>query len=66
VHPDKNKAPSAEKAFKKIGQAYGNLSDPQKRKHYDMFGSEQGAQPGMGGGFSGADFNPDEIFRQMF
>lgn len=63
VHPDKNKAPSAEQAFKKVGQAYANLSDPQKRRHYDTFGSEQGQ---MGGGGMPADFNPDEIFRQMF
>ena len=42
VHPDKNRAPAAVDAFKKVGQAYACLSDGQKRKHYDMFGSEQG------------------------
>ena len=45
VHPDKNKAPSAEQAFKKVGQAYACLSDPDKRKHYDLFGTEKGNQP---------------------
>ena len=63
VHPDKNRAPAAMDAFKKVGQAYTCLSDTQKRKHYDMFGSESGQG---GGGFSQADFNPDELFRQMF
>ena len=42
VHPDKNRAPSAQEAFKKVSSAYGCLSDASKRKHYDMFGSEMG------------------------
>ena len=62
VHPDKNHAPASQDAFKKVGQAYQCLSDAQKRKHYDTFGSEAG----QGGGFSHADFNPDELFRHMF
>lgn len=62
VHPDKNKAPSAEQAFKKVGQAYACLSDPDKRKHYDLFGTEKGNQPSSQPG----DINPEEIFRQMF
>lgn len=38
MHPDKNQAPGAEEAFKKIGQAFSCLSDPQKRKMYDLRG----------------------------
>ena len=38
VHPDKNRAPSAQEAFKKVNAAYACLSDASKRKHYDMFG----------------------------
>jgi curved DNA-binding protein CbpA len=43
VHPDKNRAPESQDAFKKVGQAYANLSDAQKRRHYDMTGQEQGS-----------------------
>ena len=41
-HPDRNptdKKPSEEK-FKKISEAYAVLSDPEKRKQYDEFGTD--------------------------
>ncbi|XP_054707142.1 dnaJ homolog subfamily B member 14-like [Uloborus diversus] len=41
-HPDKNKAPGATEAFKAIGNAFAVLSDPEKRKQYDTFGSQDG------------------------
>ena len=63
MHPDKNRAPSAQDAFKKVGTAYACLSDASKRKHYDMFGKEMGAG---GGGPQFHDINPDEIFKQFF
>lgn len=39
-HPDRNphKKQEAEEKFKEISQAYAVLSDPEKRKQYDMFG----------------------------
>ena len=61
-HPDKNKAKSAEEAFKKVNQAFCVLSDKNKRKNYDMFGTEEG--PGIST-FS-EDFNPFDIFEQFF
>lgn len=40
-HPDRNKGnKESEQKFKEIGEAYGVLSDKEKRKQYDMFGSD--------------------------
>ena len=51
-HPDKNPgSKEAEAKFKKISEAYEALSDENKRKIYDQYGSEglKGSQ-NMGGG----------------
>ncbi len=40
-HPDKNQGKKeAENKFKGISEAYAVLSDPEKRKQYDMYGSD--------------------------
>jgi molecular chaperone DnaJ len=53
-HPDVNPDnPDAEKRFKEIQEAYAVLSDDDRRKQYDTFGSVEGG--------SGAGFDP---FRQ--
>lgn len=43
-HPDKNHSKHAEDAFKKISQAYQVLSDAEKRKFYDTYGTEEEAR----------------------
>ncbi|HAK78165.1 molecular chaperone DnaJ [Runella defluvii] len=63
-HPDKNPDdPSAEEKFKEAAEAYGVLSDAEKRKRYDQFGhAGMGGNGGFGGG-QGFDIN--DIFSQF-
>lgn len=49
-HPDVNKADDATTKFAEVQEAYDTLSDAEKRKMYDQFGSDG---PGQGGGFRG-------------
>lgn len=39
-HPDKNKDPNAQDRFRRIAAAYETLSDPEKRRLYDLHGSD--------------------------
>jgi len=55
-HPDRNKGDKAsETKFKEINEAYAVLSNPEKRKQYDMFGAE---------GFE-RRFSQEDIFRDV-
>lgn len=51
-HPDRNQEPQAEERFKEASEAYGVLSDEDKRARYDRFG-----HAGVGNG-GGAEFDP--------
>ncbi|MFN2467603.1 MAG: molecular chaperone DnaJ [Gaiellaceae bacterium] len=69
-HPDTNAGDSdAEERFKEVQNAYDVLSDPEKRKAYDTFGSANGrsAPGGPGAGFGGlGDFDLGDIFGGLF
>lgn len=80
LHPDKNRAPGSVEAFKALGNAAGVLTDPEKRKHYDVFGNKsdkattrhyhtnheyEHAYRNAGSGFE-SDFTAEELFNMFF
>ncbi|CAH8299015.1 unnamed protein product [Eruca vesicaria subsp. sativa] len=82
VHPDKNKAPGSEEAFKKVSKAFTCLSDGNSRSQYDQVGfvdefdhiQRQGTRSRprrrryntTRNDFFEDEFDPDEIFRAFF
>jgi len=63
LHPDKCSEAGAEEAFKQVGEAFGVLSDGEKRQVYDQRGI-QGLRSGGGGG--GPDISPEDLFAAFF
>ncbi|EPX72315.1 DNAJB12 protein [Schizosaccharomyces octosporus yFS286] len=81
LHPDKNHAPNADEAFKKVSKAFQVLSDPNMRAHYDRTGADpesrasastssfsQRAGPGFQGfsGYPQAQMSPEDLFNSFF
>ncbi|XP_050430588.1 RING finger protein PFF0165c-like [Adelges cooleyi] len=70
LHPDKNNAPGAAEAFKTVGNAVATLTDPEKRKRYDMVGHEQhGTSDHMHRTFDHgfeSDITAEQLFNMFF
>lgn len=80
LHPDKNKAPGADEAFKMVSKAFSVLSNPDDRAHYDRYGDREGMPPGargfdgfrrgrgpqFGASFNGVEVDAEELFRMFF
>lgn len=79
VHPDKNKAPDSEEAFKIVCKAFKCLSSDESRRQYDQTGLVEGFEYNQqynnnvrrrrrrtGNDMFDEHFDPDEIFRSFF
>ncbi|KAF4707075.1 hypothetical protein FOZ62_028719, partial [Perkinsus olseni] len=68
LHPDKNGAPGAEEAFKKVSKAFQCLSDEAKRRSYDQTGRDPEQSASASGRAGRADdfMTAQDIFDAFF
>lgn len=63
-HPDRNPDnPEAELKFKELAEAYGVLTDPQKKKEYDRYKTTGFRGAGATGGFH---YSQEDILKDLF
>ncbi|PFH37985.1 DnaJ domain-containing protein [Besnoitia besnoiti] len=69
LHPDKNRAPHAEEAFKKVAKVSQCLLDSEKRKRYDLVGEDEAASENTRVRYRqdpDGGITPEELFQAFF
>jgi hypothetical protein len=66
LHPDKNKAPGAEEAFKKVSKAVQCLQDADKKQVYDRYGDEEHMPQQHRQRYQQDFMTPEDLFAAFF
>eukprot|EP00434_Breviolum_minutum_P031674 symbB.v1.2.028009.t1/scaffold2909.1/size67485/1 len=66
LHPDKNGAPGADEAFKKLSKAFQCLTDPEKKQVYDRYGDEERMPQQQRHHYQQDFMTPEDLFAAFF
>ena len=66
LHPDKNKAPGAEDAFKKLSKAYQCLTNEDSKQMYDRYGDEERMPQQQRQQYQQDFMTPEDLFSAFF